>query len=110
MTCRPFVVCARCCRHVRVVDRVCPFCDRERRVAGGLRSALAGSAMAVVLAGCTPQSKSAAPDASLSPSQEASPPKDGAVKAVDEGRDGGDLRVDPMPVPPYGPVPYVEKP
>ena len=79
-------------------------------MAGGLRSALAGSAMAVVLAGCTPQSKSAAPDASLSPSQEASPPKDGAVKAVDEGRDGGDLRVDPMPVPPYGPVPYVEKP
>jgi hypothetical protein len=70
--------------------------------------------MAVVLAGCTPQSKSAPPDASLSPSQDSqegeSRPQDGAVKALDDERDGGDLRVDPMPVPPYGPVPYVEKP
>ncbi len=67
--------------------------------------------MAVVLAGCTPQSKSAPTDASLSPSQEReSRPQDAAVKALDDGRDGGDLRVDPMPVPPYAPVPYVEKP
>jgi hypothetical protein len=57
--------------------------------------------MAVVLAGCTPQSKSAPPDAS---------PQDGAVKAVDDQRDGGDLRVEPMPVAPYAPVPPVEKP
>jgi hypothetical protein len=110
MTHKPLVVCTRCWRHVRVVDLVCPFCGRERLVGGGLRSALAGSAMALAVAGCTPQSKSAPPDASLSPSQEESPPKDGAVKAAEEGRDGGELRVDPMPVPPYAPVPFVEKP
>ena len=107
MTHKPLVVCTRCWRHVRVADLVCPFCGRERRVAGALRSALAGSAMAVALAGCTPQSKSPPPDAALSPSQDE--PQDGVVKEADEGRDGGELRVDPMPAPPYAPVPFVEK-
>ena len=65
--------------------------------------------MAVVLAGCTPQSKSAPPDAS-GPQDRESLAQDGGVKAVDDGRDGGDLRVDPIPAPPYAPVPLVEKP
>ncbi len=110
MTYRPLVVCMGCWRHVRVADLECPFCSRERRVAGGLRSALVGSAIAVALAGCTPQSKSPPPDAAVSPSQEESHPEEVEVNVADEGRDGGELRVDPMPVPPYGPVPVVEKP
>lgn len=77
-------------------------------MAGGLASALAGSAMAVVLAGCTPQSKSAPDATSL---QDAQPlAQDGGGKAEVDERDGADHRVEPIPVPPYAPVPPVEKP